>query len=279
MSIQWPLVIFTLLTGTGAGTLVFIGLAELLNVGAVVRRLAGWIAAACIVAGGAASVLHLGNPSNVMAALGNLGSFSGISIELMLLGVSTVVAVAYAFVARKDSGTASKTIGVIALIVGLVFVWALGSSYMIASRPAWATPVLPFAYFGSGLALGGFLYTTLLALRKDIEGLKKTALFVLAAIVVEIVGFLAFGVTAGDSALVENALLYWGGAIVVGTAVPLAAAFVVWRNAEKPALIYVGLVGALAGGLAFRALMWIVGNPAIVNLFDVAANNRGYYPF
>jgi hypothetical protein len=50
-------------------------------------------------------------------------------------------------------------------------------------------------------------------------------------------------------------------------------------NEASKTRVYVGLIGVLAGGLAFRALMWVVGNPAIFNLFDIAANNRGYYPF
>jgi anaerobic dimethyl sulfoxide reductase subunit C (anchor subunit) len=279
MSIQWPLVIFTLLTGTGAGTMVFIGLAELLNVGAKARKLAGWVAAILVVAGGIASVLHLGSPGNVMAALGNLGSFSGISIELMLLAVSSVVSVVYAVVANEEGSKAAKGVGVVALIVGLFFVWALGSSYMIASRPAWASLALPFAYLGSGLALGGFLYFTLLVIKKDVDGLRKVAVFVLIATIVEIAGFLTFGIMAGELALVDNALLFWAGAIAAGVVVPLIAAVMRWRNTKWTVMAYVGLIGVVAGGLAFRTLMWAVGNPAIFNLFDVAANSRGYYPF
>ncbi|MDR3136332.1 MAG: dimethyl sulfoxide reductase anchor subunit [Coriobacteriales bacterium] len=280
MSIQWPLVLFTLLTGTGAGSLIFIGLAEVLGFGDKARKSAGWVAAGLIVAGGLCSMAHLGQPANVMSAISNLGSLSGISIELILLAISTIVAVLYALVARSKPTSASKALGVVVLIVGLVFIWALGSSYMIGSRPAWSTVALPFGYFGSGLALGGFLYLVQLVLAKDsADDIKKVGLYVLVAAAVEVVAFLIFGVAAGQAALADNGILFWAGVIIIGGVVPLIAAFLVWKHAERASLIYAGLAGALLGGLAFRALMWAVGNPAIANLFDVASQNRGLYPF
>jgi anaerobic dimethyl sulfoxide reductase subunit C (anchor subunit) len=279
MSIQWPLVIFTLLAGCGAGTLVFLGLAELLNVGKKVKAIAAWVAVVLFVIGGIASVLHLGKPANFMAAVGNLGSLSGISIELILLGLGVVVAVIYALVARNNSG-AVKAVSVIALIVGLVFAWALGSSYVIGSRAAWDSQVLPFAYLGSGLAMGGFLYLAFLVAKKeDSEGIKKVALFVLLASAIELIAFLAFGLAAGDVVIADNAILFWGAAVVVGAVLPLIAAIVIWRNTKSASLVYIGLVTALVGGVALRALMWLAGSPAIVNLFDVASQNRGLYPF
>lgn len=280
MSIQWPLVIFTLLTGTGAGLMVFLGLAELLNIGAKARKLSGWVAAVLVVLGGIASVVHLGQPANVMSALGNLGSFSGISVELILLAIATVVAVIYAFVAKEEGSGAGKALGVIALIVGLVFCWSFGSSYMIPARPNWNTLALPLAYLGSGLTLGGFVYLALLAAKKEeAPSIKKIAVFVLLAALVGVIGILAFGIMAGSSVMVDNSVLFWAGAVVIGGIAPLVAAYLVWKNGSKSSFIYAGLAGALIGGLAFRALMWAVGTPAITNLFDVAANNRGLFPF
>ena len=127
MSIQWPLVIFSLLAGTGAGTMVFVGLSELLNKGASARFNAALVAFILLILGGIASVLHLGQPANVMSAITNLGSFSGISIELILLGLSALVALIYAILAKREgSDGARKAFGVIALILGLVFAFALG---------------------------------------------------------------------------------------------------------------------------------------------------------
>ncbi|MDR1358529.1 MAG: dimethyl sulfoxide reductase anchor subunit [Coriobacteriales bacterium] len=281
MSIQWPLVCFTLFAGTGAGTLVFIGLAELLGVGAKLRKLAAWIAAALMVVGGIASVFHLGSPLNFMSAVTNLGSLSGISIELIMLALGIIVAVIYALLAKtEDSSAVGKGLGLVALVIGLVLCWSFGSSYMLGTRPAWNTLLLPAAYACSGLTMGGFLYLTLLAVKKaDTIALKKTALFVLLTAALGTLAFLAFGITAGEPVLVDNGVLFWVGVVVVGTVLPLIAGFMVWKNGKGSILIFTGLACALVGGLAFRVLMWLAGSPAILNLFDVAANNRGYYPF
>jgi anaerobic dimethyl sulfoxide reductase subunit C (anchor subunit) len=281
MEIQWPLVLFSLLAGTGAGTLVFIGLAELTNSAAKARGIAAWIAAVLIVVGGLASVAHLGRPDHVMNAVANLGSFSGISIELIFIGVSFVLAVIYAVLTRREgSEGARKAVGVIAAVVGLLFCWALGSSYVIAARPLWAVQTLPLSYFGSGLAMGGFLFLALAAIFKtEAAGIKQLGLFALIAAAIELVGFLAYGLMAGDAAVASNGLLFWLGAVVVGAVLPLVAGFLVYRNAEQTTLVYAGLVGALVGGVAFRALMWVLGEGYLPNLFDIASQSRGLLPF
>lgn len=56
-----------------------------------------------IVVGGCASVAHLGNPANIMAAAANIGSLSGISVELIFLGASAVFAAAYAVAVKRGA--------------------------------------------------------------------------------------------------------------------------------------------------------------------------------
>jgi anaerobic dimethyl sulfoxide reductase subunit C (anchor subunit) len=278
METQWPLVLFTLLAGTGAGMLVLAGAAELMGAASKARGISGWLAAVLLALGGLASVAHLGKPANVMSAVSNLGSLSGISVELIMLVLGLVAAIAYALASRSGSG-AAKGVGVACLVVGLVFCWSLGSSYSIASRPLWATPALPFAYLGSGLALGAFAYLGLLAARGGSEDAAKLAPVALAASAVELVAFLAFGVSAGSAAMADNGLLFWAGSVVVGAGVPLLCAFLIRKDAAKGALAWAGLAGAVVGGVAFRALMWALGSSAIPNLFDVAATSRGLFPF
>ncbi|MDR2109268.1 MAG: dimethyl sulfoxide reductase anchor subunit [Coriobacteriales bacterium] len=281
MEIQWPLVLFSLLAGTGAGTLVFIGISELTNTAAKARGIAAWVAAGLIVVGGLASIAHLGKPDHVMNAVSNLGSFSGISIELIFIGVSFVVAVIYAVLVRREgSEAARKAVGVIAAVIGLLFCWALGSSYVIASRPLWAVQTLPLSYFGSGLASGGFLFLALAAaFKSEAAELKKLGLFALIVAAIELIAFVAYGALSGAPAIADNALLFWGGAVVVGAVVPVISGYLIYRNAEKTTLVYAGLVGALVGGVAFRALMWVLGSGYLSSFFDVAANSRGLYPF
>ena len=80
MDIQWPLVVFGLLAGCGGATLAFVGLSEFLGIGRNARRPAALAALALLMVGGCASVAHLAQPANIMAAAANVLSLSGISV-------------------------------------------------------------------------------------------------------------------------------------------------------------------------------------------------------
>ena len=101
MEIQWPLVLFSLIAGTGGSLFAFVALSELLGGKEKTRFAATVTSLVLIVAGGCLSMLHLASPQNAFAALTNIFSFSGISIELMLLGLTFVVALAYAIVVKR----------------------------------------------------------------------------------------------------------------------------------------------------------------------------------
>ena len=106
MDIQWPLVLFSLVAGTGGSLFAFVGLSELLG-GSDKTRDAGAACSAVLLAlGGCLSVLHLAAPLHAISAVTNLLSFSGISIELMLLGANFAIMVAYLLVRRRSKATA-----------------------------------------------------------------------------------------------------------------------------------------------------------------------------
>ncbi len=108
MEIQWPLVIFGLLAGCGGATIAFIGISEILGVGKKARIPAAIAAIILLIVGGCASVLHLGQPANIMAAAANVFSFSGISVEMIALGLNVIVAVVYLLLARSGNEAAAK---------------------------------------------------------------------------------------------------------------------------------------------------------------------------
>ena len=85
MSIQWPLLVFSLLAGSGGALLAFTGVAEATGVAKKTRNAAVACALVLLVVGGCASVVHLAQPANIMAAAANVFSFSGISVELIRL--------------------------------------------------------------------------------------------------------------------------------------------------------------------------------------------------
>ena len=94
MDIQWPLVLFSLIAGTGGSLFAFVALTELVGGKDKTRFAATVTVLVLIVVGGCLSMLHLASPQNAFAALTNIFSFSGISIELMLLGLLLVCGIA-----------------------------------------------------------------------------------------------------------------------------------------------------------------------------------------
>ena len=72
MEIQWPLVLFSLIAGTGGSLFAFVALSELLGGKEKTRFAATVTSLVLIVAGGCLSMLHLASPQNAFAALTNM---------------------------------------------------------------------------------------------------------------------------------------------------------------------------------------------------------------
>ena len=270
MAIQWPLVLFSLLAGGAGGLLAFTGLSELLGGSRTVRRRASWVALALLVVGGLASVAHLASPLHAISAVTNLLSFSGISIELMLLGLTFVVALAYAIVVKRlRNALAAKALAVVGGILGLALGYFCGHGYVIEAQPTWMHESLPLAYFGTALACGAFAYDAIAArcgtAADELSGRMPVALVVCAGIatvtLISYVGFLGFP-AAG------NEVLLWGGIVACGMLGTVAPALVRLLAPQVPALPadVAGLLCAVAGGVSVRMLMWVCAT-GYLNLF------------
>jgi len=276
MGIEWPLTLFTIVAGTGAATLAFAGIGEFFGAGKKARFFAAIFALILLIAGGCISLLHLGNPVNFMSAATNLFSFSPISLELIFLGLGVIVAVIYLVVVNRE-GSASKIVGICGIVVGALFCYFSGHGYeVIAARPAWATPTLTLSYAFSALTIGGFLFLCLQAIFKDdAASIKKVGLIVLIVAVLMTILYIAYGAL---SPIGDNAMLFWVGAVVVGGVISVAAGVLVWMKSNVP-MIYVGILAALIGGIAFRAVMWLAGSMYLPGFFDLASQSRGLFPF
>ena len=277
MEVQFPLVFFTLLAGTGGGTMIFMCIYDLLGFKRRVARITCYVIAGFLAVGGLCSVFHLAQKAHIMSAVTNIGSFSGISMELIGLSVCFVLIVLYWLFCREgQSEVVRRVLAVLCGIGGLAFCWIQGDSYVIAARPHWDTYLLPLGYWASGIAIGGVVFTTVLVvLKEEDDSVKRVCTFAIGAVVLQLVCYLAFGIATGTDALVENGLVFWGLEIVLGSLVPLAC-LVAIRLGKDKRLVYVALACAFAGGIAYRAMMWILGTPAVVDLFDTARTQRGY---
>ena len=270
MAIQWPLAIFSLLAGCGGGMLAFMAFAEVKGFG-VNRRFPLAVAAlVLIVVGGCASVAHLGNPANIMAAAANIGSLSGISVELIFLGASAVFAAAYAVaVKRGASAGARKAIAIIAGVLGVILAFVTGNGYVMESQVNWNTPLLPLCYLASGLTMGGAVYTAAQIAMPDEGEMQKAAGSVInrcvaAIAIVQAALFLAFDAVSGFAG---DAICFWVCAFIVGG---LGTAVCAWFSAKNERLAYAGAACAVIGGLGLRCAMWLMGT-GFLSLFTTIA--------
>lgn len=265
MAIEWPLVLFSLLAGGGGGAMAFLALSEILGVGQKARKPIAIAALVLIIVGGCCSVLHLQQPSNIMAAATNLFSFSAISLELIFVGLNVLVLAIYIFLLYRESAGGAKVMAIIGLITGLALAFVTGHGYLMQAQPTWNSETLSIAYLGTALGIGGGLYASGMTLTKASEDEHtKMRIWVLIAQAIALIGVIAYGAFTGFSG---DALVYWGGAVVVGTVCALICS---WFVPKMPSMAYVVLILALIGGACIRAYMWLVGT-GYLSLFDDAA--------
>lgn len=272
MAVQWPLLVFSVLLGASCGTLVFLGIGEIKGVFKKVRFPLAVCALVLLAVGGCASAMHLGHIDRAFYILGNMAS--GLSKELFAVGFAGVVTLVYAVLARKDYPGASKVLGMLALIAGVVLPLVAGASYMMPARPAWDSFTLPLMYLGTGLGLGFVLSAAVVCLRgegDDASLALKLALVSVAASVVTMLAYVAWIALApfpvesrsiGRLLTGSLALEFWAGVVVLGIVAPAALAWLALRKADggagagavgagaAPAVAAAGADGGAAAGAA-----------------------------
>lgn len=281
MAIEWPLVLFSLLAGAGGCMFSYVGLSELLGTVKGQRFKLTVIALVITIVGGFCSVAHLAAPQNVMAAVWNLGSFSGISVELMLIGVACIVMVAYLVVLKRGANaTALKVLGVLGIVAGLALGFFTGHGYVIEAQTAWNTEVLPLAYLGTSLAMGAFAYLTCaVALKADAADMERAGAAVCVGALAGALASAAYIVAVGFDHAAEAGVVLWAGIVACGiviTAICGVMAALKKNVGGALAVPVVGLVAAFIGGLALRCFMWIMGG-GFLTLFAVASTSRVFF--
>lgn len=286
MEIQWPLLVFSVLLGISSGTYVFLAIGEIKGVFKEVRFKGALIALILLALGGCASVLHLGHPERATHLLANIGS--GLSLELISLAILGIVGVIYLILSRGKASGASKLVGVLAGILGLVLPVVTGASYLMAARPAWDSITLPLLYLGGGLAAGFLLMAALVLYGSKAKEEGRFALTLalvgVVAMVVTVVAYLIWVAIAPHQApersimrLVSGdlALAFWLGAVLIGVVVPVvlvlfarkkalgadgdanAAGTTGLRSAGTSLLI--SFLCVVAGSAVLRAIIYLIG--------------------
>lgn len=262
MDIQWPLVLFSLIAGTGGSLFAFVALSELVGGKDKTRFAATVTVLVLIVVGGCLSMLHLASPQNAFAALTNIFSFSGISIELMLLGLTFVAAAAYAIVVKRvRNAAAAKVLALVGGILGLALGYFCGHGYVIEAQPTWMHESLPLAYFGTSLACGAFAYDIIASRlgdgKEELRGRMPVALMVCTT--VSAVAVVAYAGALGFDAAMAHGAVFWGGVVLCGIVGTLGAGLVRLVGRAVPALPVdaISLICAFVGGVSIRVLMWV----------------------
>lgn len=275
MEIQWPLVFFTLLTALGVGAFAFVAITEWLGKAERTRMPGAITALVAMVAGGIASAFHLGHIERIFNVLGQLSS--GISQEMILTGLTGLAILVYiVMVWRGSSVGARKTVVIIGLVLAVILSIRMGASYVLPARPAWNTFLLPLIYVASAAVLG--LFSVYIWAGKEEEttvmGMNKATLIALAVQAVVVMGYVIFLAVAPHPDPLRSpvrllagdmSVTFWLGVVLIGLAIPLWLTAWLQKTAKKKVLTpftvaTVGLGCALAGGVAWRAIMYILGS-------------------
>ncbi len=290
MEIQWSLVLFTLFNCLAAGMLGAVAVTAILGKAEKIQ-MPGLIAAfGSLVIGGFASYLHLKTPTRLFGQFANLDS--GITRELIVTVVIGIVMVA-CYIALRNKKALSKPLAWFALVVSVVFIYVMSDSYLMAARPVWDTVFLPLYYLVQSVLFGSLGALVIAKLKAEDDSLvailAKSALVSTGVLALVLVGymvhigsvmseytgadyisyhvgpFVGVDASSGFTRIVSGdlAVVFWLVVVVVGLAVP--AAILATRNKGKNStslatLAGAGLVAALAGGVAFRAILYVVGS-------------------
>lgn len=291
MEIQWSLVLFAALSAWGAGTYaacaVFSGL---LGWARPARTPALVLSAVALVVGAVASMTHLGHLDRIFGVLANPGS--GIFVEGLSAALLVCVILVWLVAAsRGASGGTVRAIAAVGLVPALVLTIAVGSSYLMASKPAWDVVALPLLSVGTAAVLGVLTFCALAdAKAEDARAMAVMSRVAVAAVVVQaILVTLYVSMVAGAGFQHESreaarmlsgdlAPLFWGGVVGLGLVVPLVASLLQGRryagsasagateaaaSSASTAILFVAVACLVLAAVAFRVVMFSMGSSII----------------
>ncbi len=276
MSIQWELLLFSLLVALGMGCFAFVAVTEWLGKLESIRLPGAITSLVALGIGGMISAMHLGHPERVFHILGNIKS--GIAQEFILTAIIGAIIVLYIalLIWKGASAQARKNVAAIGLIVAVVVTFSTGRIYVLGSRPAWNTYIIPILYVATAAALGMFaMYIWTVLKEKDellIQKVNKAAFFAqigFAVMVLAYVIYLAAAPFPDPSRSPQRLLagdlawLFWGAVVLIGLAIPMIMTVRRMKGQPGGSILTVpvtGLICTLVGSATIRALMYLLGS-------------------
>lgn len=277
MHIQWPLVFFTLLTGTGVGVFSSVAIIDLLGIAESIRMPGAITALVVMAMGGISSTLHLSHPFRTYHIVKHLDT--GVGKEMVLIGLTGFFILVYLiFLNAGYSAPLRKIVAFLGLASGVVLAFEMGTIYILPARPAWNTWFWPFIYAASAAVTGLFAFYFWAAALKGsvgaafVMGANKAALIALIIHAATILAYLIFlgGAPHKDPLRTPARILtgdmarsFWGGVVLAGFIIPLILTIIIQANQTANFSIGVAIVGfvcVLVGGVNIRALMYVLGS-------------------
>jgi anaerobic dimethyl sulfoxide reductase subunit C (anchor subunit) len=283
MEIQWPLVIFTLCICLGAGVFALQGVFCVAGKGRETQLPAVIFSAAAVVVGGIASFLHLHHWDRAFNGFGQLSS--GITQELISTVVLFIVMAVFFALGRK--GLVPKWLGVVAIFFSLVALVTMTTSYIMPARLAWASPLLYVFYIGQAFVFGAAVLWLIGSLVNTQEAAALMSKCTAVGGVVVVISLVAYALFVGSLNYADSgsyldmtaimtpradtadllgqlltgsyAVAFWC-SLVLGGLVPAVLGLMKWKGGQiSLPLATVCIICALAGGVAFRAVLYLIG--------------------
>ncbi len=268
---SWPLLVSTLLTCCGLGTLFFAGLGEVRGFGRRSRTPALAAALVVLVASLVVTVVGYGSPAAALAILRGVTRLSGVSLSMLMTLLGVVLAVVYlAMQGRGASRGARVAIAALALFVGASGAWLAGNQYVLANKPAWNTWLLPVCYLLNALAMGGALTCSIMVLAHDAKTTRQPLCVTAAVVVANLIALVGYAAHTGWTV---SPVPFWGVAVAVGCVVALAC---VVAALKVPQLVIAAFLCTAAGGLCLRVAMRLLDGDFIQIVHAVSSGVHGY---
>ena len=267
---EWPLVLFTVLGQCVVGALIVCGLGwfAMKDDVAARQRLVRSMFFLWLVMGLGflASIMHLGSPMRAFNSLNRIGA-SGLSNEIAAGSVFFAVGGLWWLVAvlGKMPPALGKLWLSIAMVLGIVFVWAMTRVYLIDTVPTWYTGYTTLAFFLTMALTGPMLAALLLRVAnvtyKGTLAASVSVLALIACVAVVVLQSNTLG-TIQSSIQQANALLPDYGSLQVWRIALLAAGLGCWicplirRQEPKTLGLFAGFVLVAVGEMIGRGLFY-----------------------
>lgn len=267
---EWPLVLFTVLGQCVVGGVIVMGMAWMSasNNSELQNKIVRSMFFLWVIMGVAfvASIMHLGSPLRAFNSLNRVGH-SALSNEIASGSVFFAVGGFWwlVVVLKKMPAALGKVWLVVAMLLGLVFVWMMTRVYQIDTVPTWYTGYTTLSFFMTVVLGGPLLGAVLLRLvNYPLAGTKLAALSVLALLVtIGVIVLQGFSLSGISSSIQQaSALLPDYASLQVWRIVLLALGLGCWicplarRLTPSTATLLAGFVLVVAGELIGRGLFY-----------------------